>query len=137
MKESSKYVREWEASHPDAVERHRVQQEARRKAMPGDPLYVKACFVRGCERNGIRQGMCVLHHGRSRRGGDVTVSLRPRKAITSYRRAHIHLEAVRGTALDHVVPLSRCGTNDPSNIHTAHRVCNSQRRLGEVSRGGP
>lgn len=39
--------------------------------------------------------------------------------------------------LDHVVPLSRGGTNDPENLRPAHRFCNTGRGAGRPLRPQP
>lgn len=39
-----------------------------------------------------------------------------------------HANSDRAPSLDHVIPRSRHGSNEDSNLRTAHRVCNARRR---------
>lgn len=92
-------------------------------------------------RSALEEPLCALCRG-NRPGYNIKISRADRRAI--YERDKwtccICLEAVDPDApvrsawdatLDHVVPRSKGGTDDPANLRLAHRWCNSVR--GDLS----
>lgn len=86
------------------------------------------------ERTGIRPGSA---------GGSLWIDARDRLAI--YERdnwtCHLcgegidpdaHWNGDRGASLDHLIPRSMGGTDDPDNLRTCHRACNSRRGVKDL-----
>lgn len=83
-----------------------------------------------------RDYMAKHGHAAPRSGDWIT----PRERLSLYERdswechlcggavdATVHYNDVMAATLDHLVPRSRGGSDDPSNLLTAHRACNSSR----------
>lgn len=82
---------------------HALQRKLRaRTGQPNKPGYLRAAI---CVRDGWTCGICS-------------------RSVDSDREYPDPLAA----SLDHVVPVSQGGTNDPANLRLVHLVCNLRRR---------
>lgn len=98
----------------------------------------KPCSVCGTDiqRTFLESPMCSSCRCRSRRGINIAADMRLAIYILDGWICQICNEAIDQTAhhntawaptLDHVIPRSHGGSDDPSNLRTAHRYCNSVR----------
>lgn len=92
--------------------------------------FVRPCITPGCPHrtHHTRCSVCEREHNRERNADPKRQAYKD-PVYRAYRRDGVcHLCGQPGAdTLDHLVPLSKGGTNDPSNLRPAHRACNSRK----------
>lgn len=94
------------------------------------------CNVDGCPEVAIHRGRCEKHPPQTHRSPSSRVTgtrqwraLRTAVLLRDAHRCRVRLKGCVYTAtqVDHVVPVSKGGTNDPGNLRAACAPCNQAR----------
>lgn len=132
------YVARYKAEHGFSPS-FRYKREAK-----GLPLEVASCSVCGepLARSYFREGVVPTHKRCKPRGAEFieawdrhTIYVRDSWSChLCYGRVDVSVPPMNGRypTLDHVVPKSLGGSDDPDNLRTAHRWCNSARGVRSV-----